>query len=200
MTELFVKEQASLLLPFPELTDDQFFDFCATHSDYRIERSPEGKIIIMSGTGGKTGNRNATLTAQLYVWASRNRRGVAFDSSTLFRLPSSAMRSPDAAWVDRSRLAELSEEAKERFLPLCPEFVVELTSPSDRLPSVREKMREWMDNGCQLGWLLHASARTALIYRAGREVETIVAPTQLNGEGPVAGFTLDLAAIWNPGW
>ena len=199
MTELLIDE-VSLKLPLPELTDDQFFDLCAAHSDYRIERTAQGKILIMPGTGGETGSGNAALTAQLYVWANTDRRGVAFDSSTMFRLPDSAMRSPDAAWVLRSRLADLSQEARRRFLPLCPDFLIELTSPSDRLPDVQAKMREWMQNGCQLGWILHTENKTVHIYRPGHEVEIVVEPAHVAGEGPVAGFTLDLAAIWNPDW
>jgi Uma2 family endonuclease len=194
------KEEMPLNLPFPEFTDDQFFDFCAAHSDHRIERTAEGRIIIMSGTGGETGNRNIELSMQLQLWSKSDRRGVAFDSSTLFRLPNSAMRSPDAAWVLRSRLAGVSSEQRKRFLPLCPDFLVELTSPSDRLPAVQEKMNEWMANGCQLGWLLHPGPNVVYIYRPGREFEMLAQPTHVTGEGPVAGFTLDLTAIWNPDW
>ena len=134
MTELLVNDEMALKLPFPELADDQFFDFCAAHSEYRIERTAEGKIVIMPGSGAKTGNRNIELSMQVQFWTKRDRRGVAFDSSTLFRLPSTAIRSPDAAWVERSRLAGFPESSKERLLPLCPDFLVELTSPSDRLP------------------------------------------------------------------
>jgi len=200
VTELLVKEEISLKLPFPELTDDQFFDLCAAHSDHHIERTAQGKIIVMPGTGAKTGSRNAALIAQLYTWTIADRRGVAFDSSTLFRLPNSAMRSRDAAWVSRSRLAGLSSEQRERFLPLCPDFLIELTSPSDRLPAVQTKMEEWMANGCQLGWLLHPGPNAVYIYRPGREVEILDQPTHVSGDGPIPGFTLDLTAIWNPDW
>jgi Uma2 family endonuclease len=179
--------------------DDVFFDLCVRNHEYQIERDANGKVKVMSGTGGKTGNRNAKLTRQLDAWAERDGRGVAFDSSTLFRLPNTAMRLPDAAWVSRSRLALLSEQDKDRYLPLCPEFVVELTSPSDRLPAVREKMEEWMANGCELGWLLHAADRQVHVYRTN-SVTILEAPTQLRGEGPVEGFELDLSLIWNPGW
>jgi Uma2 family endonuclease len=199
MTQILVKEEASLSLPFPELSDDQFFEFCASNPEYRIERTAEGRIVIMSGTGGKTGNRNANLTAQLYSWAKKDRRGVAFDSSTLFLLPNRAMRSPDAAWVLRPRLAALTDRDKERYLPLSPDFVVELTSPSDRLPEVREKMAEWIANGCQLGWILHPPLREAHIYRPSG-VEIVQNPAGLSGEGQVEGFRLDLAGIWDPDW
>jgi Uma2 family endonuclease len=200
MTELLVQNdnEMELKLPLPELTHDEFFDFCAANSDYRIERTAEGKITIMAGTGGETGNLNAELTAQLHMWAKTDRRGVAFDSGTMFLLPNGAMRSPDAAWVLRSRWVELSKETRRRFVPLCPEFLVELTSPSDRLPAVQRKMSEWMAEGCQLGWIIHPPLKTVHVYRPGCEVEILEEPTQVVGEGPVAGFTLDMASIWNP--
>jgi Uma2 family endonuclease len=110
------------------------------------------------------------------------------------------MRSPDAAWVSRSRLAGLSSEQRKRFLPLCPDFLVELVSPSDRLSAVQEKMSEWLENGCGLGWMLHPGPNAVYVYRPGREVEILSQPTHVTGEGPVAGFTLDLTAIWNPDW
>src|SRR5690349_21655204 len=118
------------------MTDDEFFEFCGQNPEYRIERTAEGRIIVMSGTGGKTGSRNIRLSAQLSIWSDHDRLGVAFDSSTLFRLPNGAMRSPDACWILRTRLSQLSAAQKEKFLPLCPDFVVELTSPSDRLSTV----------------------------------------------------------------
>lgn len=199
MTELLIKEEASIHLPLPELSDDEFFDFCTNNPEYRIERGADGRITVMSGTGGKTGNGNAELTAELLLWARRDRRGVAFDSSTMFLLPDRAMRSPDAAWVARSRLTVLAEAQKERFLPLCPGFVIELTSPSDRLPEVREKMAEWMSNGRQIGWLIHPLLREVHVYRAGG-VEVLHDVPELRGEGPVDGFVLDLRTIWDPGW
>jgi Uma2 family endonuclease len=136
---------------------------------------------------------------QLQAWSKKDGRGVAFDSSTLFLLPNRAMRSPDAAWVLRSRLASLDDREKERYLTLCPDFVVELTSPSDRLSEVQSKMREWMDNGCILGWIIHPAVREVHIYRAsGSEIRRgIVA---IEGMAPIEGFTLDLSDIWEPGW
>jgi Uma2 family endonuclease len=120
----------------------------------------------------------------------------ACDSSTEYLLPSGAARSPDASWVDRARLAEVTREQKRKFTRLCPDFVVELTSPSDRLSRVQQKMREWIENGVQLGWLVDADNRTAYIYRPGREPEILVEPLRLEGEGPVAGFVLKLERIW----
>jgi len=182
------------------LSDDKFFQFCVQNPQYRIERTAEGRIVVMSGTGGKTGNRNAALTWALFGWARQNRHGVAFDSSTLFRLPSSAMRSPDASWVLRERLQQLSAEWKEKYLPLCPDFVVELTSPSDRIATVSLKMEEWMDNGCQLGWLIDVRNCELRIYRPSHPIETLQQPTEATAGPPLNGFTLDLASIWDPDW
>lgn len=187
------------VLDLGKMSDDQFFDFCARNSGYRIERTARGEIHVMPGTGGRTGNRNAGLTAQLFVWTEKDGRGAAFDSSTLFRLPNTAMRSPDAAWVSFERLRPLDPGQKERFLPLCPEFVVELTSPSDRLRDVRTKMSEWMANGCELGWIVDVQRRRVHIHRQSG-LETLTEPERVAGEGPVAGFVLELNRIWNPGW
>lgn len=201
MTTLLIKEDmpAAARLSLPELSDDDFVEFCRENQDYRIERTAEGVIVVMPGTGGKTGSRNALLAAQVVVWAVRDGRGIAYDSSTLFKLPNTAMREPDAAWVSRARLEGLTEEQKEKWLPLCPDFVIELTSPSDQLGEVQEKMREWMANGCRLGWILHPPKRESHVYRASG-VQIHRGLTELPGEGPVEGFLLDLAPIWDPGW
>ena len=195
--QVLVTEPANLTLQ--DMTDDEFFEFCVHNQENRIERTADGKVVIMSGTGGKTGNRNSRLTAQLNNWADSDGRGAAFDSNTMFRLPNTAMRAADGSWVHISRLARLTPEQQEKFLPLCPDFVIELTSPSDRLPQVQEKMNEWMANGCQLGWILDIKARQAHIYRASG-VEVLETPTRLLGEGPVEGFQLHLTRIWDPGW
>ena len=195
--QVLVTEEAVLHLD--DMTDDQFFAFCVRNSEYRIERAADGKVIILSGTGGRTGNRNSDLTAQIHLWARADGRGVAFDSSTLFRLPNGAMRSPDASWVSRQRLASLSEREKEKYLPLCPEFVVELTSPSDQFPAVAEKMAEWIANGCLLGWILDTRQRQVHIYRPSG-VEVVQQAQGLAGDEPVEGLLLELSSIWDPGW
>jgi Uma2 family endonuclease len=201
VTTLLIKEEmpAPTRLRLPELSDDEFFAFAHENEEYRIERTAAGVIVLMPGTGGRTGNRNSALNAQLYVWAVRDGRGIAFDSSTMFKLPNTAMRSPDASWVARERLQPLPDAQKDKWIPLCPEFVVELTSPSDSLREVKEKMQEWMANGCHLGWMLHPPKREAHIFRSsGVEIQHDAA--ELRGEGPVAGFVLDLSPIWQPGW
>jgi Uma2 family endonuclease len=191
-----VESQAPVVLHPPPMTDDEFFDYCQLYPDFRIERSADGEIIIMPGTGLETGHRNSELTAQLRNWAIQDRCGRAFDSSTEFVLPSGAARSPDACWIENSRLARLTEEQKRKFPPLCPDFVVELTSPTDRLVRVKAKMVEWIENGAQLGWLLDPDDQTAYVYRPGQQPEALPRPERLEGEGPVAGFVLELARIW----
>jgi Uma2 family endonuclease len=184
--------------PARRMSDAEFYAFCAANPDLRIERTAEGEIEIMPPTGGETAHRNAGLTAQLYNWARRDGRGQAFDSNVEYILPSGAARSPDASWVLRSRLAKLTPEQKKKFPPLCPDFVVELRSPSDRLAQVQAKMREWIANGAKLGWLIDPEARSAYIYRPGQTTERLINPRRVEGDGPVAGFVLEMADIWNP--
>jgi Uma2 family endonuclease len=178
------------------MSEDEFWDFCARNSDLRIERDASGEIIIMPPTGGETGYRNSDLTMQLGVWSKRDGRGRAFDSNAEYLLPNGAARSPDASWVLKTRIDQLSRKEKTRFPPLCPDFVVELVSPSDRLPKVKAKMREWMENGASLGWLIDPDKRTVYIYRPGLEVEELADADHVVGEGPVEGFRLELADIW----
>lgn len=184
--------------PARPMSDEKFYAFCAANPDFRIERTAEGEIVIMPPTGGETSHRNASLTAQLYTWARREGRGKDFDSNVEYTLPNGAARSPDASWVLRSRLATLTPEEKRKFLPLCPDFVVELRSPSDRLPRVQAKMREWMDNGAKLGWLIDPTTRTVYVYRPGQTAERLVEPRRVEGEPPVDTFVLEMAGIWNP--
>jgi Uma2 family endonuclease len=191
-----VESQAPVILHPPPMTDDEFFDFCQLYPDFRVERTAEGEVIIMPGTGLETSFRNNDLAAQLLGWAKVDGRGKAFDSNAEFILPSGAALSPDASWIHNSRLAKLAREQKRKFPRICPDFVVELTSPSDRLSRVQQKMLEWIENGVQLGWLLDADNRTVYIYRPGRESERLVGPLRLEGEGPVAGFVLELESIW----
>jgi Uma2 family endonuclease len=178
------------------VTDDEFYQFCADNPDLRAERTAEGDLIVMPPPGTETGRRNMKLSIRLGSWAERDGRGQAFDSSTGYTLPNTAVRSPDASWVLNSRYNALTTEEKRGHAPLCPDFVVELMSPTDRLSKVQAKMREWMDNGAQLGWLLDPDRRTAYIYRPGRDSEQSIHPDRLLGEGPVTGFVLDLAGIW----
>ncbi len=185
--------------PPADMTDDQFFEFCRINPDLRIERAADGKVIIMSPAGGRTGARNLEIAMQLGQWAKRDGRGVAFDSSTGFRLPNGATRAPDAAWVLRARLEVLDDKAKDRFLPLCPDFVIELRSPSDDPGAIREKMEEYQANGAQLGWLIDPMDRRVYVYAGDAERREIAAPTGLSAESVLPGFVLDLTAVWEPG-
>src|SRR6476646_4562679 len=170
------------LSPVLELTDEQFAQLCQANRDLRLERTATGELIIMPPAGGKTGRRNLNLSYQLGAWNHQNELGVAFDSSTGFRLPKGGDRSPDAAWVAKDRWEALSEEEQEGFVPLCPDFVVELRSKTDSLATLQAKMREYQENGARLGWLLDPQRQQAEIYRLGQPVETLQNPETLSGE------------------
>jgi Uma2 family endonuclease len=184
------------LNPVIELTDEQFFQLCQANRDLRFERTATGELIIMPPVGGETSNRNGRLNQQLFNWAEADGTGIAFDSSGGFKLPNGADRSPDASWVTLERWNTLTQEQQTRFLPLCPDFVVELLSPSDSLKVAQEKMREYRDNGARLGWLINRKSRQVEIYRIGQEVEVLESPASLSGEDVLAGFVLNLTAIW----
>ena len=186
------------LRPAIDLTEDQFFEFCQANRELRIERTSSGDIVVMPPEGWGSGYRGSELVGQLRNWAMRDRTGVAVGSSTGFTLPNGAVRSPDAAWVRKERLRSLSREQKEKFLPLCPDFVVEVRSPSDRLADLRDKMSEYMENGARLGWLLDPQSREAYVYRPGARVQRLRNPGTLPADPELPGFVLDLAAIWEP--
>lgn len=179
-----------------KLTDEQFFQLCQDNETLRFERHATGELIIMPPAGGETGNRNAGLTAQLWMWNEISKLGKVFDSSTGFKLPLGADRSPDAAWVKLSRWNALTQEQKIKFPPLCPDFVVELLSPSDGLKATQDKMQEYINNGAHLGWLINRKSRQVEIYRQGQEVEVLENPPTLSGEDVLIGFVLNLKSIW----
>jgi Uma2 family endonuclease len=194
-------EPAGLLVhlrPVIELTEDQFFEFCQINQELRIERTAEGDLVIMPPEGGETGNRSAILVTVLTQWALQDATGVTFGSSTGFILPNGAMRAPDTAWVRRSRLTTLTADQKQKFLPLCPDLVVEIRSPSDRLSNLQEKMQEYLDNGAQVGWLIDPSSRTVYVYRPNRPVVSLEHPATIAGDPVLPGFSLDLQTIWEP--
>jgi Uma2 family endonuclease len=183
------------LAPLVKLDDDQLFDFCQLNRDLRIERDAEGALILMAPVGGASSARNMEVCRQLANWAQRDGSGIAFDSSVGYILPNGAMRSPDGSWVRRERWDALRAEQRERFLPLCPDFVVELRSPSDRLPNLQRRLRELIRNGAQLGWLIDPRRRLVHVYRPGQPVHTLLAPTEIRADPPLNGFVLDLRAI-----
>ncbi|MEO0801519.1 MAG: Uma2 family endonuclease [Cyanobacteria bacterium J06642_2] len=178
------------------LTDEQFFQLCADNRELRFERSATGSLTIMSPTGGETGNRNGRLTQQLFNWSDLDGTGIAFDSSTGSHLPNGADRSPDAAWMLLSRWQTLTPQQQTRFVPLCPDFVVELLSPSDNLATTQAKMQEYMASGARLGWLINRRDRRVEVYRPHETFVTLDGPGMLSGDPILSGFSLDLQYIW----
>jgi len=180
-----------------ELTDEQFYQLCQVNRDLRIEISAKGELIIMPPTGGETGNRNIEIAFQLQAWSRQNNLGIAFDSSTCFKLPNGAERSPDASWVRREKWNNLTDEQKRKFPPLCPDFVLELRSETDALKPLQEKMSEYLDNGASLGWLIDPKTKQVTIYRLGKAVEILNNPEKLSGEDILPGFILNLKPIFS---
>jgi Uma2 family endonuclease len=186
-----------ILNPELRMNDDEYYDFCMANADVRFERTAQGEIIIVPPAGGESDYRNADISIQLGTWAKRDGRGKTFGPSVEFILPTGAAYSPDAAWVSNERLARLTKEQKRKFPRLCPEFVVEVMSLSDRLKPAKAKMADWMANGVLLSWLIDGDHQTVYIYRAGRNnPKKQTGILKLSGEGPIAGFELDLTDIW----
>ncbi len=181
-----------------DLTDEQFFQLCQNNRDLQFERTASGELIIMPPTGGETGNRNFEITVGLGIWNKQYNLGKGFDSSSGFKLPNGANRSPDASWVKQERWEALSPQQKRKFIPLCPDFVVELLSPTDSLKQTQLKMQEYIDNGARLGWLIDAKTRRVEIYRSNQDVELLENPVTLSGEDVLPGFVLDISSIFSP--
>lgn len=182
--------------PGTEIDDDRLLELSSLNSDLRLERDEKGDLIVMPPTGGETGNKNVEITGQLWAWSRSDGTGMSFDSSTGFRLPNGAVRAPDASWVRRERFESLTGEQRRKFPPLCPEFVIELRSPTDRLEVVREKMDEYVENGAKLGWLIDPLEQRAHIYRSGEPVEVMERPEKLSGDPMLKSFELDLRGVW----
>ena len=179
-----------------KLSDEDFFEFCQANRDWRIERTSDGDIIIMPPTGGETGRRNFDLTGLFHAWVKIDGTGRGFDSSTGFILPNGAERSPDLAWVRLSRWYALTDEERENFPPLCPDFVAELRSPSDSLVTLRDKMEEYIQNGAELAWLLDPIEKKVYVYRPHAQVECLDNPTTVSAEPLLKGFVLDVRGLW----
>jgi len=188
------------LRPVFDLTDDQLAELASLNDPLRLEWTAEGALEIMAPAYSRTGNRNLKLAMRVGIWAEQDGTGETYDSSTGFRLPNGAVRSPDVSWVRRERLAALSAEQRNTFFPLCPDFVLELRSSSDTLPKLDAKMREYLANGAQLGWLIDPKTRTVRVYRPAQAVQTLTNPETLAGDPELPGFTLDLRPIWEPGF
>ena len=186
--------------PLTPMNDKQFAKFCALNDDLRIERTAKGEIVLMAPTHGTTGNKNAKINTRLGIWSEQNDTGDYYDSSTGFKLPTGALRSPDAAWVLKTRLDALTQEERSGYISLCPDFVIELRSDSDSLRMLQAKMQEYMDNGARLGWLIDpiSSPKRVHIYRSNAAVQILDEPDEVSGDPELPGFTLDMKRIWEP--
>jgi Uma2 family endonuclease len=178
------------------VTREQFVELAIANRELQLERTATGELIVNPPTGGETGKRNLSIEAQLWVWNQQAKLGEAFNSSTGFHLPNGADRSPDASWVRKERWDALTPEQRKGFIPLSPDFVVELRSETDRMKTLRDKMKEYMENQVRLGWLIDRKNRKVEIYRQNREVEVLENPASLSGEDVLPGFVLDLTEVW----
>jgi Uma2 family endonuclease len=175
------------------LTDEQFYQLCVHNPELTIERSAKGVLIVMSPVGGESGSREINFGGELYLWNKQSEMGVVFSSSTMFRLPGGGDRSPDAAWVERSKWQALSSEQRRKFPPIAPDFVIELRSSTDRLDMLQEKMQEYITCGVRLGWLINPQDQQVEIYQPGQQAETKSLPTELSGGTVLPGFALPVA-------
>jgi Uma2 family endonuclease len=182
--------------PALDVTEDQFFALCQINEMLWIERTADGDWVIMPPAGWEASHRNLEIGRQVANWARQDGTGEVTESSGGYRLPNTAVRAPDVAWIRKDRLAGTTSEEQAKFLPLCPDFVLELWSPSDCLSTLRRKMEEYLANGAQLGWLLYPPERRVYVYRPGAAVEVLENPERLAGDPVLPGFTLDLREIW----
>ncbi len=200
MTTLLIQtDNSPLTVNFPvidRLTADQFYEFCQANQDLRIERTAQGKLIVMPPTSAETGNRNFHISAQLWNWTEQDGTGIGFDSSAGFTLPNGATRSPDVAWIKLERWNALTAAQQASFAPICPDFAIELRSASDTLAALQEKMQEYIDNGALLGWLIDRKNRQVYVYRPNREPEVLIDPETVLGDPDLSGFMLRMTKIW----
>lgn len=179
----------------PIVTEADFLKLAIENQDLRLERSHTGELTIIPPTGGETGNKNLKIAAQLLIWSEQNQSGLAFDSSTGFRLPNRSIKSPDASWVSNQKWNSLTLEQQKKFPPICPDFAIELRSPTDNLKTLQDKMIEYLDNGLLLGWLIDPINKKVEIYRKEQEKEILDNPASISGEQVLLDFVLDLSRI-----
>jgi Uma2 family endonuclease len=179
-----------------EISDEQFYKLCIQNPETQFERNCEGEILIMPPTGGETGKRNANLIVQLAIWNQQAKLGEVFDSSTGYKLPNGANRSPDVSWIQQERWDSLTSKQKEKFIPLAPDFVLELMSPTDYLVNTQAKMQEYLENEVKLGWLINPQAKQVEIYHLGQQAKLLDSPQLISGEDILPGFVLDLTGIF----
>jgi len=180
------------LHPSMKMSDDQFFDFCQLNQDVLIERNCQGELIFMSPTSAEGEERNFNLVGQLWFWTKKNGTGVGFGSSGGFTLPNGAVRSSDAAWIEKERWLKTDPDLRKRFAPICPNFVVELRSQTDSLQILQEKMQEYIDNGAKLGWLIDPIQQKVYIYQPHTNVEELDHPQSIDGGNILPEFILEL--------
>jgi Uma2 family endonuclease len=182
------------------LSDEQFVELCNDNRDFHLELTAQKELMIMTLPGGKTGRRNAIITSRLENWAEKDGTGITFSPMTLFALPDGARRAPDASWLKKERWEALTDEEQEKLTPVCPDFVLELMSPSDRRQArfkmLQSKMAEYIENGAQLGWLIDPFENDVYIYRPGQAVERLENPTTIGGDPILPGFIFNTAEIW----
>ncbi|MGB3695767.1 MAG: Uma2 family endonuclease [Spirulinaceae cyanobacterium] len=195
-------ETKTLSLELPKeiklhVTQEQFAALAVVNRDLRLEKTSQGELVVNPPTGWETGRRNWSMSGELYLWwRNAGEPGEAFDSSTAFTLPNGAIRAPDTSWVSQERWDGLTIEQKGTFANICPDFVIELRSSSDTLKSLQSKMREYIDNGAKLGWLIDPQHRRVEIYRPELMVEVLENPAGLSGEEVLPGFILNLRRVW----
>ncbi|MCG9891835.1 MAG: Uma2 family endonuclease [Thermosynechococcaceae cyanobacterium MS004] len=177
------------------VTDGQFWELAKTNPELRLERTAAGELIIMPPTGGEGGSYNAEVTTDIAIWNRRTQLGKVFDSSTGFKLPNGATRAPDTAWITNERWNAIPSDQRKKFAPICPDFILELASESDDLDTLRQKMQEYIENGCRLGWLIIPKMQQVEIYRIDGSTEILQSPVTLSGENVLPGFTLSISTI-----
>lgn len=179
-----------------EMSEKEFYRFCLANDHLRIERDENNQIYIMAPAGGETGRKHIKIAIALEMWNKQSDTGIAFDSSTGFNLPDGSMRSPDAAWIPKHKWEQLTKKQREEFLPFAPDFVVELSSASDRISALQEKMDKWINNGTRLAWLMVPKKQSVYIYRANGTVDKVDGfDKKLSGEDVLPGFEFDLQVL-----
>ncbi len=194
--ELILQDRAWVTVRVPGDPDKAFATICRNNPNARVERWSNGTITIMPPAGNESSYRNVELIAQLRNWAKKDGRGRVFDSNTVFGLQDTSLLGPDAAWISNQKIASFSQEEREKFLPVAPEFLIELKSRTDRPAKLRRKMQAWIDNGVELAWLIDAKKQIVSIYSPGKAIRELSSPARVLGEGPVAGFELDMDDIY----
>jgi Uma2 family endonuclease len=196
-----IHSQADQLIPphligLNHVTHEQFEELCAEYPELRLELTSSGELIVMPPAGIETSKRNFELIAQFSIWAKKDATGVGFSTDAGYTLPNGAIRAPDASWMRREKYESLSKDDKERFAHVCPDFAVELRSPSDRLPTLINKMEEYIANGASLGWLIDPKKRRVYVFKAGEEMVVLENPIAVSGDPLLPGFELQMQEIW----